>query len=567
MLSRFMCGVPATAALVVLASVALAAAAPTKARFHKAHLTNSSALGEIEDVIVHTSAGSLKGRQVDGTDYFLGIPFAQPPLGKLRWREPQPLEPWQGVRDALLYGPDCYSSKGDYIYLGNKSEDCLYLNVYRPAETVQGVKLPVMVWLFGGSWEYGGSSFFVYDGAAMADIGQAIVVTTNYRLGAIGFSGSAALKGESPVGTTGNYGLQDQRMALEWVQANIEAFGGDKDNVLLFGESAGAGSVTNHVVLPHSKNLFKRACMESGPPADWSSASMNDTQAHWKRMTDFFNCTNTDADAEVACMRQVSPKDLFAHEEDLPNHVLDWQPTEDGYEMTEPIEIMWKNGMINPNVKQVLLGTNQDEGSEFLSHIKPSANVSDYETWLNNFFTQPLAAKVLAKYPATTASTPFLTASRVFGDAAMACPARRAARWLTAAGIPTYLYHFTRQLEIFQMFRPGYGVPHTAEVPVVFRSKLALWGEGELEMSDAVVSYWTNFAATGNPNKPGPNNPNAKPVNVTWPLYTSTGNDYLQIDTPITPQKSYLGDFCHLWDIVFEHGCQVAVPPISCDGV
>eukprot|EP00049_Salpingoeca_infusionum_P011926 m.210889 g.210889 ORF g.210889 m.210889 type:complete len:549 (-) comp15054_c0_seq7:267-1913(-) len=519
----------------------------------------------IQDVIVHTSAGSLKGRQVDGTDYFLGIPFAQPPLGKLRWREPQPLEPWQGVRDALLYGPDCYSSKGDYIYLGNKSEDCLYLNVYRPAETVQGVKLPVMVWLFGGSWEYGGSSFFVYDGAAMADIGQAIVVTTNYRLGAIGFSGSAALKGESPVGTTGNYGLQDQRMALEWVQANIEAFGGDKDNVLLFGESAGAGSVTNHVVLPHSKNLFKRACMESGPPADWSSASMNDTQAHWKRMTDFFNCTNTDADAEVACMRQVSPKDLFAHEEDLPNHVLDWQPTEDGYEMTEPIEIMWKNGMINPNVKQVLLGTNQDEGSEFLSHIKPSANVSDYETWLNNFFTQPLAAKVLAKYPATTASTPFLTASRVFGDAAMACPARRAARWLTAAGIPTYLYHFTRLLEVIKLAEPGYGVIHASDVPVVFRTKLALFGQGELAMSDAVVSYWTNFAATGNPNKPGPNNPSAPAVKVTWPTFTQGKSDYLQIDVPISSETDFMGDFCEFWDEVFEKGCQVFVPPISCD--
>lgn len=218
-------------------------------------------------LLVNTTEGVVRGRQEKETQSFLGIPFAAPPVGERRWQPPQPPARFSSVYDATFFRADCASPKSsDYIKFDKLSEDCLYLNVYRPNPGATDALLPVMVFLYGGSWEYGGSSFPIYEGYGFAGNQHVLLVTVNYRLDAFGFLGSRFLARETPDNSTGNFGLQDQRAALQWVQRNIANFGGDPARVMLFGESAGAGSVSNHGVLPRSEGLFVAAGMESGPP-------------------------------------------------------------------------------------------------------------------------------------------------------------------------------------------------------------------------------------------------------------------------------------------------------------
>ena len=215
-----------------------------------------------DTVVIHD--GALKGAASDGVLSFKGVPFAKPPVGDLRWRPPEPPKAWSGVRQALAYGPDCAQNPfpGDAAPLGVKpEEDCLYANVWRPAEA--GAKLPVMVWIYGGGFVNGGSSPNVYDGSAFARAGI-VFVSFNYRLGRFGFFAHPALTREAGDGLVGNYGLMDQVAALKWVRANIAAFGGDPNNVTLFGESAGGGSVLTHLTSPVSAGLFNRVIVESG---------------------------------------------------------------------------------------------------------------------------------------------------------------------------------------------------------------------------------------------------------------------------------------------------------------
>ena len=218
---------------------------------------------------VTVASGMLEGSVESGVSSFKGIPYAAPPVGDLPWRPPQPVTPWAGVRSATAYGSDCAQLPfpGDAAPLGTPpAEDCLVLNVWRPAER-PAEKLPVMVWIYGGGFVNGGSSPAVYDGSPFARRGV-VFVSFNYRLGRFGFFGHPALAKESPSGPLGNYGYMDQIAALRWVQANIAAFGGDPGNVTAFGESAGGGSVLMLLTSPRAKGLFHRAIIESGGGRD-----------------------------------------------------------------------------------------------------------------------------------------------------------------------------------------------------------------------------------------------------------------------------------------------------------
>jgi para-nitrobenzyl esterase len=213
---------------------------------------------------VRIDSGSIEGAVNDGVLSFKGIPFAAPPLGNLRWRPPQPVQTWEGVREAKEYGHDCMQKPfpGDAAPLGNEpGEDCLTLNVWRPAGKVK--KLPVMVWIYGGGFVNGGSSPAVYSGAQFAKQNVAFV-SFNYRLGRFGFFGFPALTQEFPDELKGNYGYMDQLAALQWVQRNIAAFGGDPNNVTVFGESAGGGSVHMLLTSPLAQGLFHKAIVQSG---------------------------------------------------------------------------------------------------------------------------------------------------------------------------------------------------------------------------------------------------------------------------------------------------------------
>jgi para-nitrobenzyl esterase len=218
---------------------------------------------------VQTEYGALEG-VVDGRSrIFKGVPFAAPPVGPLRWRSPQPPAKWSGTRSAKSFAPDCLQWRNQSSMALVTSEDCLYLNLWVPAKA-SSKPLPVMMFFFGGSWAWGGTQFTVYDGGRILEKADDVIIcTVNYRLGALGFIASAALSAES--GTSGNYGLLDQQAAMRFVQGNIAAFGGDPARLTIWGESAGAGSVSTHMVMPSSWGLFAQAVVESGPVAAWTA--------------------------------------------------------------------------------------------------------------------------------------------------------------------------------------------------------------------------------------------------------------------------------------------------------
>ncbi len=207
-----------------------------------------------DPAVVKTESGSVRGVEKDGVISWKGIPYAAPPVGKLRWRVPQPAVSWPGVRDANQFGPACMQT--DDV---QKSEDCLFLNAWRPASPSQGA-LPVMVWIHGGAMVHGSSTMYPGDGLAAQGV---LVVSMNYRMSRVGFFAHPALASESPDDVRGNYGYMDQLAVLKWVQRNIAAFGGDPKQVTIFGESAGGGSVLAHLVSPMSRGLFQRAIMQS----------------------------------------------------------------------------------------------------------------------------------------------------------------------------------------------------------------------------------------------------------------------------------------------------------------
>ena len=334
-----------------------------------------SALG----VEVTTPLGSLRGISEGPhgeVHAFRGIPYAQPPVKTLRWRPPRPLEPWAPrVLDASSYGNSCInhcasSDWKDYSTVGG-DEDCLYLNVYAPREVTE--KLPCLVWIHGGSYEFGSSN--EYNASNLVSFWRsqqspAIVVTLNHRLNVFGFLGSDQLRDRDPLKSTGNYGLQDQRMALQWVRENIASFGGDPSKVLLFGQSSGASSVSMHLVMPRSYGLYSSALMQSGAFAAWSAQQMVRKEFWFQQLMNQTKCQNVD------CLLTLPAEELLLAYMAIPHgHCCDklamlgadpelpWAPTIDGVELTAHPWDLLKEGKVNP--VPTLIGNTLDDGARF----------------------------------------------------------------------------------------------------------------------------------------------------------------------------------------------------------
>jgi para-nitrobenzyl esterase len=431
--------------------------------------------------VVTTTGGAVRG--VLGTDYreFRGIPYAAPPVGALRWRPPAPARPWSGVRDATAPGSVC--AQGYPTVRG--SEDCLYLNVTTPRQ-IRG-PLPVMVWIHGGGFVFGSGSDPSLAAAALANRARAVVVTLNYRLGPFGFLAHPGLDAESH-DQSGDYGIQDQQAALRWVNANATAFGGDRGDITLFGESAGGASVCMNVLSPGAAGLFQRAIAESAIDCADALPNRDRAERRGRTMAGRVGC------ADLACLRALPARRVLAA---LSDEMGSWQPSYGGSTIPLPPLVAWRHGLFNR--VPLLISTNRDEGTMFAGRVDDK----QYAAALVAQFGDAAAA-VLAQYPA--ADRPSAALARVTTDSFFSCPA-----WWTdtaASGfVPTYAVEFADEHAPRPADAPPYPYPlgayHSAEIQYLFGHPRTPFTPAQQALADRMIDYWSRFARTGDPNGPG----------------------------------------------------------------
>lgn len=444
--------------------------------------------------IAKTHNGLLEGvQETSGICSFKGVPFAQPPVGNLRWHEPLPPTNWTGLRKADHFGPQAMQPHiyDDMIFRSDgRSEDCLYLNVWTPAKTANE-KLPVLVYFYGGGFQAGDGSEYRYDGESMAKRGI-VTVTINYRLGIFGFLAHPDLSKESGHGS-GNYGLMDQHAALVWVKENIAAFGGDPEKITIGGESAGAMSVCAQVASPLSKGLFRGAIAESGSlmgglaPAPLAQAEQNGI--------DFMQRNNI---ASLADLRNLPAEQLLqlaskAH----------FSTTIDGYFLPETPQVIFEQG------KQMhvalLAGWNSAEG-DVRGYLEKNAavTVDSYQKALQRDYGARANA-VGGVYPANTDEEVTQAATDLATDRFMGYPTWKFTDLQMKTGqAPVYRYLFLRR-------RPGnsnpYGALHASEIEFALGNlqynKVYAWTKEDYQVSETMQSFFANFIKTGNPNGSG----------------------------------------------------------------
>lgn len=452
--------------------------------------------------VITVEQGQLTGvRTADGeVEVFAGIPYAAPPVGELRWKEPQDPAAWEGVRAMDHFAPmsmqpqnsALYSSLAQIIgyhdyqvtlddnFRDIASEDSLYLNIWRPAGGAED--LPVLVYIHGGSLKTGQPWYADYSGEGLAREGV-IVVNMGYRLGVYGFYADPELAAESEHGTTGNYGLLDQIKALEWVRDNIAAFGGDPENVTLAGESAGSVCVSALCVSPLARGLFRRAIMES------STVNAKEPGHSYRSLDEAFETgaqTKERLGATSLAQLRDLPASALADETEAHHHI-----TVDGYVLTEPPYESYRKGLINPEV--ILHGYNKTEGAVFI--LFDNANMKNFEQKVRAYFGE-YADEVLELYPVSSddeAKAAWIDIySAVLFNYGHYCLSRQA----FAAGIPSYEYFFTKNNG-----RLGYN--HSGEL-VYFYGNIpadsALYGDSDRELSGMMTKYFANFIRTGDPN-------------------------------------------------------------------
>jgi len=490
-----------------------------------------------------------------GVRVFRGIPFAAPPLRELRWKPPQAVTSWTGTRDASKYGPACTQPSVKAM----TSEDCLYLNVYAPPRgSNDGQGLPCLLWVHGGAYVSGSASAYnATDLVSFFKSSQqpAIVITTNYRLGILGFFGAEGLRHRDSSGSTGNYGLQDQRAAFQWVRDNIPAFGGNPERVMIFGESAGAGSMTAHLVMPRSWGLFSSIALESGSFPLWSAKPMNISEAIYQKMLSNTSC------ADAACLEGLSAARLLFAQLSIPSTFYDklwcsFSPTVDGVELSgHPWELAQQGKFAKV---PVLHGANTDEGTMFTKLARTAGkeqlfqfiqNRVGYSEYLPKARVENTTMDYLRteKHPNVTLIThEYWVAERIIGDVNFLCPTKLVSPLLSAGGEGVYEYFY----EHVNSHQPVPFVNHGAEVQFVLG-----WTEHmnqeERELSQQMASYWYRHAAFGNPNGIGRDGEFVK-----WPA-SSVG--HLQLDVASKGGVTQVEGPWRTWQCKFVHDLMISV--------
>ena len=448
---------------------------------------------------VRTAAGLLEG--VPGGDrsvtVYKGVPFAAPPVGNLRWRAPQPAAPWTGVRQAEQFGANCMQlivEKRDpwtheFMAHGPISEDCLYLNVWTTAAAA-AERRPVLLFLHGGGLNEGSGSIAAYDGEALAKKGL-VVVTMNYRLGVLGYFAHPALTSESADKASGNYGLLDQIAALQWIQKNIAAFGGDPQTVTIAGQSAGASSVHALTASPLARGLFHRAIAESGSSvAAATPPSLADAEKMGVQLAEAVGAHS------IADLRAVSYATLA--ERAPRNSPFRFGIIVDGSALREPPARTFAAGRHND--VPFITGTNADENGAVPNPMMTAAGWAPYARQRYG----AMADAFLALYPATTDSDAAAAQNASARDQARMSTHLWALNRMATSRSRIFTYFFTHPL-------PGpdsatYGAFHTSEVPYVFNTLNGpgrTYSAADRTVADTISSYWVNFAGTGDPNGTG----------------------------------------------------------------
>ncbi len=469
--------------------------------------------------VVKTDAGLISGTTNSNGDIHIyrGIPFAAPPVGNLRWKAPQPVQPWSGVKKCNAFGPSPMQGAPVPFYMWSEeflipkspiSEDCLYLNVWSGAKS-SSEKRPVIVWIYGGGFISGGTGVPIYDGEAMAKKGI-VYVSINYRVGIFSFFAYPELTKESGRNASGNYGLMDQLAGLQWVQKNIAAFGGDPGNVTIAGQSAGSFSVNDLVASPLGKGLFQKAIGESG--ASFSSiATLQMAEQSGIEMAKSLNASS------LSELRKIPADEL------LKKAKTSFRPIIDGYVLPASVSDIYAQG--KENKVPLLTGWNDNEGTLF----GPVKSAELYKKDINEKYGAS-AVTVLKFYPADNDSIAALSQYKLSSDIIMGSQNYTWANLQSDQGSKVFVYRFARKVPGYGQYAK-YGAFHTGEVPYAYDNLKFVkrpWEAIDHLLAKIISSYWVNFARTGNPNGSGL---------PEWPAYNSREKKILVLDEKIKSEK------------------------------